>query len=127
MVPYRVDQFNSLNQLFDLEVVFIFENVLDNQFDQGKLLSLLQFKTTFLLKGPFYKDRGVRYGILKTVKKFNPDIIISYEYSLITQYLIFLKRLGMIHQKIGITNDDSIEICNHVQSSMRYFARKIAV
>ena len=127
LVPYRIDQFNSLSQLFDLEVVFIFENVPDNKFDQSKLLSQLLFKYSFLLKGFFLKDRVYRFGIFKTIKRFKPDIIIGYEYSFTTQYLILLKALGLIHQKLGSTIDDNIEICNHVQSRSRYFARQFSV
>lgn len=127
LAPYRIDQFNSLSRLFELEVVFILENVPGNHFDQDKLLSLLQFKTSFLLKGPIYKERVFRFGVLRTIKRFNPDIILSYEYSLITQYLILLKKLGLIRQKIGSTVDDSLEICNHVQSRIRSIARKISV
>ena len=51
LAPYRVDEFNALSKLFDLEVVFIFENVWNHRFDQDKLLSQLQFKVSFLLKG----------------------------------------------------------------------------
>jgi glycosyltransferase involved in cell wall biosynthesis len=127
LAPYRVDQFNYLSQLFDLEVVFILENVPGNEFDQDKLLSLLNFKYAFLLAGPLYKDRVFRFGILKTIRRFNPDIILSYEYSFITQYLILLKRLGLIHQKIGSTTDDNLEICNHVQTKIRYVAREISI
>ena len=43
LAPYRVDQFNFISQLFDLEVVFIYRNISDNKFDQRKLLSLLHF------------------------------------------------------------------------------------
>jgi len=127
LAPYRVDQFNSLSKLFELEVVFIFENVVNNKFDQSKLLSLLEFKYSFLLKGPIYKGRVFRFGIYKKIKNFNPDIIIGYEYSFITQYLIFLNRIGLIHKEIGSTIDDSLDICNHIQSKGRYFARQISV
>ena len=127
MAPYRVDQFNSLSKLFNLEVVFIFENVENNNFDQSELLSLLEFKYSFLLKGLIIKGRVFRFGIYNKIKRFNPDIILGYEYSFITQYLIFLKRIGFIHQRIGSTIDDSLEICKHVQSKGRYFARKISV
>jgi len=127
LAPYRVDQFNSLSKLFELEVVFIFENIDNNKFDQSKLLSLLEFKYSFLLKGICFKGRVFRFGIYKKIKRFNPDIIIGYEYSLITQYLIFLKRIRLIHKRIGSTIDDNIEICTHVQSKGRYFARKISV
>ena len=127
LAPYRVDQFNSLSKLYDLVVVFIFDNVPDNQFDQPKLLSLLEFEYVFLLKGPNYKNKAFRFGIYKTIKKFNPDIILGYEYSVITQYLIFMKKIGLIHQRIGSTIDDSIEICNHVQSKVRFCARKLSI
>jgi len=127
LAPYRVDQFNSLSKLFDLEVVFVYENIDNNKFDQSKLLSLLEFKYSFLLKGIYFKGRVFRFGIFRKIKRFNPDIIIGYEYSFISQYLIFLKRIGLIHQRIGSTIDDSLEICNHVQSKGRYFARKISV
>ena len=127
LAPYRIDEFNALSKLFDLEVVFIFENVWNHQFDQDKLLAQLQFKVSFLLKGPRYKGRVLRFGILKTIRRIKPDIILGFEYSFTTQYLILLKRLGLIHQAIGSTIDDSIEICNHVQSKGRYLVRKQTV
>lgn len=124
LAPYRIDQFNAVSRLFDLEVVFIFGNVWNHKFDQSKLLSQLIFKVSFLLKGPRHKGRVFRFGMYKTIRKVNPDVVLGYEYSFSTQYLILLKRLGLLHQKIGTTIDDSIDICNHVQSRTRFFARK---
>jgi len=127
LAPYRVDQFNALSKQFDLEVVFIFDNVWNHKFDQSKLLSQLEFNISYLLTGIRFKGRVFRFGMLKHIKKTNPDIILGYEYSFTTQYLILLKRLGFISQKIGSTIDDSIDICQHVQSKIRYFARKQTV
>ena len=127
LAPYLVDQFNSLSQLYDLEVVFVFDNVWNHKFDQSKLISQLQFKVSYLLKGPRIMGRVFRFGILKTIKRINPDVILGYEYSFITQYLILLKRFGFINQKVGSLIDDSIDICNHVQSKIRYIARKQTV
>jgi glycosyltransferase involved in cell wall biosynthesis len=124
LAPYRIDQFNSLNELYDLEVVFLFDNLLYYKMDQSKLLSQLLFKVSFLLRGPRYNWRVFRFGMLRKIKKMNPDIILGYEYSFTTQYLILLKRLGLISQKIGSAVDDSIDICNHVQSKIRFLARK---
>jgi len=124
LAPYRIDQFNAVSRLFDLEVVFIFGNVWNHKFDQSKLLSQLIFKVSFLLKGPRHKGRVFRFGMYKTIRKLNPDVVLGYEYSFTTQYLVLLKRLGLLHQKIGTTIDDSIDICNHVQSRTRFFARK---
>lgn len=123
LAPYRVDQFNTLSKLFELEVVFVFDNVWNHKFDQSKLLTQLDFEVSFLLTGIRFKGRVFRFGILNIIKKINPDIILGYEYSFTTQYLILLKRLGFIKQKIGSTIDDSIDICNNVQSKTRYFAR----
>jgi glycosyltransferase involved in cell wall biosynthesis len=123
LAPYRIDQFNALNQLYDLEVVFIFDNVWNHKFDQSKLLPLLEFKYSFLLKGLFYNGRVFRFGMLKKIRKINPDIILGYEYSLTTQYLVALKRLGIIHQRIGSTIDDSIDICHNIQSKGHDLAR----
>lgn len=127
LAPYRVDQFNALNQLYDLEVVFVFDNVWNHKFDQSKLLPLLEFKYSFLLKGLFYNGRVFRFGMLRKIRKTKPDIILGFEYSLTTQYLILLKRLGLIHQRIGSTIDDSIDICHNIQSRGRYMARKRTV
>ena len=124
LAPYRIDQFNAVSRLFDLEVVFIFGNVWNHKFDQSKLLSQLIFKVSFLLNGPRHKGRVFRFGMYKTISKLNPDVVLGYEYSFSTQYLVLLKRLGLLHQKIGTTVDDSIDICNHVQSRTRFFARK---
>jgi len=127
LAPYIVDQFNELSQQFELDVIFIFDNVWNHKFDQSKLLSLLKFRYSFLLKGPQFGGRVFRFGMLSAIKKINPDIIIGYEYSFTTQYLIFLKRFGFIHQKIGSTIDDSLDICNNVQSRIRSIARQITV
>lgn len=127
MAPYMVDQFNALSKLYDLEVVFLFKNLWYDKFDQSKLLSLLNFKTSFLLKGPHCKERVFRFGMLRKIRQVKPDIIIGYEYSYTTQYLLLLKSLGILHQKIGSIVDDNIDICYHVQSKIRCFARYIGV
>lgn len=127
LAPYRIDYFNFLSDLFEVKVVFIFDNVWNHKFDQEKLLSQLKCQYSFLLKGPEYKGRVFRFGILKTIKQFNPDIILGYEYSFTTQYLILLKSLGLIKQKLGSTIDDSRQICEEVQSKFRFLARNYAI
>lgn len=127
LAPYRIDQFNALSKLYDLEVVFVYDNVWNHKFNQSKLLPLLKFKYSFLLKGLSNNGRVFRFGMHRKIRKTNPDIILGFEYSLTTQYLILLKRLGLIHQRIGSTVDDSIDICHNVQSRGRYIVRKWSV
>ena len=127
LATYRVDQFNALNELYDVEVVFLLKNLWYYKMNQDELLSQSNFKISYLLKGPRYKGRMFRFGVYKKIKKVKPDIILSYEYSLTTQYLILLKRLGLIDQKIGTLIDDSMDICYNVQSKIRLKARNLAV
>lgn len=95
--------------------------------DQSRLRSQLNFSVSWLLKGPYYKGRVFRFGMLKKIKSVNPDLILGYEYSFTTQYLILLKRLGIIQQKIGSAVDDSIDICYNIQSNLRSQSRKYLV
>ena len=127
LAPYRIDQLNALSRLFDLEIVFLSENLWNQKFDQSKLLSQLDFHYSYLLKGPDFNGTLFRFGMLKAIRKFDPDIVMGYEFSLTTQYLILLKRLGIISQTTGSVTDDSFDICSHVKSPFRSIARKLAL
>ncbi|WP_276365393.1 glycosyltransferase [Chryseolinea sp. H1M3-3] len=127
LAPYRVDQFNAIARLFELHVVFIFDNVWNHKFDQSKLQEKLIFEYSFLLKGPRIKGRVFRFGMVKKIRQVNPEIIIGYEYSFTTLYLILLKKLGIIKQQIGSMIDDSLEISRHIQSGMRDRVRSFSV
>ena len=80
LAPYRVDQFNALSLLFELEVVFLYDNLWSYKMDQSRLISQLNFRVSWLLTGPRYKGRVFRYGMLKKIKSINPDIISGYEF-----------------------------------------------
>jgi glycosyltransferase involved in cell wall biosynthesis len=127
LAPYRIDQFNLLNELFDFKVVFLMENLLNFNMDQQKLREVCQFEFSFLLKGMLFKRRLFRFGMLREIKKTNPDIIMGFEYSLTTQYLLLLKKAGIISAEIGSFIDDSPDICKNVQSKVRKWIRKRSV
>ena len=127
LAPYRIDQFNLMNKLFDLEVVFLLDNLTYFSYDQDDLRSKCDFKISYLLKGPKYKARYFRWGVLNKIKETKPDYVVSYEYSLTTQYLIFLKTFGLIKQKIGSMIDDSLDICLTGRSKLRKVIRNNTV
>lgn len=127
LAPYRIDQFNSLNELYDLEVVFLFDKLWNFNIDHRNLKEECRFKISFLLNGPRYKGRVFRFGVVRKIRQVRPDIILGYEYSFTTQYLILLKSVGLIRQRIGSFIDDSPDICMHVQSKTRRLARNYSV
>ena len=127
LAPYLIDQFNWLKKMFDFELVFLNDNLWDHKFNQSTLLSQLECNYSFLLKGIQLKWRVFRFGVYKTIKSSQPDIIFSYEFSFTTLYLIFLKRLVIIHQPIGSFIDDSFDMCNNEKSIIRKFIRKYSV
>jgi glycosyltransferase involved in cell wall biosynthesis len=127
LAPYRIDQFNLLNELFDLEVVFLFDRLRSFSIDQQNMVEACNFKISYLLIGPTYKSRLFRFGMLRTINRVKPDIVLGYEYSFTTQYLILLKRLGLIKQRIGSFVDDSLHMCVNPQSKTRELARNYSL
>lgn len=127
LAPYRIDQFNLLNELFDMKVVFLMDNLLNFNMDLKKMSEACQFEYSFLLKGVLIKRRLFRFGMLSEIRKFKPDIVMGFEYSLTTQYIILLKKTGIINKKIGTFIDDSLDICINVQSKARRWIRKRSI
>lgn len=127
LAPYRIDQLNALGELFDLEVVFLLDKLWNFNIDNRKLQEECRFKNSFLLKGFRHKGRLFRFGMYRIIREVKPDIIFGYEYSFTTQYLILLKTVGFIRQKVGSFIDDSPDICINVQSALRAFIRNRSV
>lgn len=128
LAPYRVDQFNLLASLCDLTVVFLYDNVWNHPFDQAQLRERSRFKALYLLKGWQYKGRVLtRWGLLPTLRRLRPDIVISVEYSFATLLFVLLKRLGLLRARLASTIDDSLAICRKPQSRGRALARALTV
>ena len=128
LAPYMIDQYNFLGDIFDMKLIFFYDNVPNDSFDQKKLSSQLRHSYSLLLKGGrLGKYRIFRWGVRKAIKKHKPDIILSYEFSLTTQFLILLKRLRLIRAKIGSSIDDSLEMCLNDHSSFHRHARRYTV
>jgi len=128
LAPYMIDQYNFLGDIFDMKLIFFYENVPNDSFDQKKLSSQLRYGFSLLLKGgSLGRYRIFRWGVWKAIKKYSPDIILSYEFSLTTQFLILLKRLRLIRAKIGSSNDDSLEICLNDNFWLHKLSRRYSV
>jgi len=128
LAPYMIDQYNFLGDIFDMKLIFFYDNVPNDSFDQKKLTSQLRHSYSLLLKGgSLGKYKIFRWGVWKAIKKHNPDIILSYEFSLTTQFLILLKRLRLIRAKLGSSTDDSLEICLNDSFWLHKLSRRYSV
>jgi len=65
--------------------------------------------------------------MIGAIRRHKPDVILGYEFSFTTQFLILLKVLGFLPQVIGSTIDDSPAICARVQSQLRRMVRRLSV
>lgn len=110
LAPYRVDFWNSLNELFDLKVYFVYENLLDQKFDQQRLRSLLNFEPNYLHKGFRVGVRAFRWGYASIIRRFKPDIVFTYEYSQTTLSVYLIKKLLGLNYQIYSVCDDSLHI-----------------
>lgn len=91
LAPYRVDFFNKLASCYDVRVCFLYRNVVSQSFNQSWLQSLLHVKNTYLVNGFKIFSRPVRFGLLKSIRSFSPQVVVSIEFSLQTIWCCLLK------------------------------------
>jgi glycosyltransferase involved in cell wall biosynthesis len=124
LAPYRVDLWNSLNEVYDLKLFFIYDNHLDQKFDQNKLKSLLNFTPGYLDQGFSLGTRALRWGFRSLIEQFNPDVVFSYEYSQTTTSLYLIKKIFGFNYLLYSICDDSLHIaqnCSGLRKRFRNF------
>lgn len=127
LAPYRIDFWNSLNDLFNLRLYFLHKNVIEQKFDQEVLKRKLNFECFYYLRGFLIGRRSFRYGFLKTINEYSPDVIIGYEYSQTILTCLILKAIFRFNYKVYTLCDDSLDIavnCGGLRRIARSFALK---
>ena len=85
LAPYRLDFFNLLAERVDLDVAFVHKNVVNQKFDQAKLIAQAKFRYRYL-SGFDIKGRNIRFGIGRLIRECKPDVVLTYEASPITMW-----------------------------------------
>ena len=127
LAPYRIDTYNKLAESFDLKVIFLQANLKANLFDVGELQKQTRFKYSYFLRGFTILRKHFRLGILNEIKKNKPDIVVGYEYSPITIWLIVIRKIYGFKYKLASAIDDNIEICNKPRSFLRGISRSLCL
>jgi glycosyltransferase involved in cell wall biosynthesis len=127
LAPYRIDLFNSLSEKCKLKVVFLKENLQSQKFNQKALASQLRCDYQYLVNGFNLKTHCFRFGISTIINDFNPDIIVTHEFSIQSLYLSlrrFWKPFFAKPSKIFIIwTTDSVDIFNNCRLARRVARR----
>lgn len=127
LAPYRVDFFNSLNEVFDASFFFNLTNVNDQKFDQEALKKKCSFKNKYLTNGFDIFGRSFRFNIISIIRIEKPDIILCSEYGWVTLITFIYKICFRKEFKLYTLSDDSIDNSksrNGVRSFLRNFISK---
>lgn len=124
LAPYRVDLFNELSKRLKLKVMFLNRNLISQEFDQDRLLQLLECEYGFLDSGINFIDRQVRWGVTRAISEFDPDVVIGMEYSPSSFWVALLKRL-FFKRRWGfmIMTSDNVHICSNAGLGRRLARR----
>jgi glycosyltransferase involved in cell wall biosynthesis len=126
LAPYRIDLWNGLNQYFDADIYFIYGNLLEQKFNQDKLKEKLHFTPKYLNKGFRIGLRAIKWGFLSIIRKTNPDIIITYEYSQTTLFIYWIKKIFGFSYQIYSMCDDSLHLAGS-RKGLRELIRKYLI
>ena len=90
IAPYRVDFFNSIDEIFDAKFYFEFDNALEQTFDQKRLQEYLSFIPKYLSPG-FLGIKNLRFDVLSILWKNKADVVFISEYNLLGLLVCFLR------------------------------------
>lgn len=110
LAPYRVDFFNALSNRYNTKFYFSSKNVVEQKFNQDLLNSKTNFKSNYLNNGFSVFKRFVRFGFLKLIIDFRPDIVFTSELSQITIVIFLFKKFFNKQFKLYTIEDDNLEI-----------------
>lgn len=122
LAPYRIDFFNALADRFTLHLVLLGRNLQEQAFDQKKLLPRLRCRVSYFLSGFVILGRYIRTGAILLVRREHPEVVLTYEYSLITLSLVLYRRIARASFKLYTMTDDNLELfrkCRGLRAAVR--------
>jgi glycosyltransferase involved in cell wall biosynthesis len=126
LAPYRRDSWNALARDFQGEFYFIFENVVEQNFDQEKMKKLVVFTPKHMKYGLKIGTRAFKAGFFPIINEFKPDIVFTYEYSQTTLSVLLLKKLFGFKYQIYTVCDDSMHLATS-RTGFRETVRKFLI
>jgi glycosyltransferase involved in cell wall biosynthesis len=109
LAPYRLHLFNALGDRCHLRLLFLLRNLLDQKFDQSVLVSQLKPEHGYLTRGIILLKRTFRFGIGAEIARFQPDVVVTTEFSPATISVAIHRLYGKKSYKHIVWTDDDPE------------------
>lgn len=107
IAPYRIDFFNYLAKAYDARICLQYWNLKDQTFDYQKIYDQFEFKPTYLPEGSAW---SLCKAVLKEIKEFKPDIILTCEYGTVTITSLLSKCFRKRKFDLVVMTDDSYDM-----------------
>lgn len=124
LAPYRLHIYNELSKYFEVKIISLDTNLLNQKFDQEKLRHELIVSHDYLLTGFTLLKRRFRFGIKRKIEEYAPDVVISPEYSPATLAIAMMKSFARKRFTHIIQTDDNPQSIRH-ESIVRRGLRSI--
>jgi len=124
LAPYNIDLFNDLNEAFSSDIYFFRKGPRSQNFDMDKLLKQLNFIPKFITSGFEFHQKGrlIRFGYLKKIIQFKPDLILVWEYNIISFITASFTKIFYPKTKVYSLCDDSVDLAKN-SSTIRKIGR----
>lgn len=107
IAPYRIDFFNDLYDAFDSKVCLQYKNLKSQKFDYERISSQFAFTPMYL---PGRSKWTLCNAVKKEIKCFQPDIVLTCEFNVITVFALLYRLVTKKRYKIIVMCDDSYDM-----------------
>ena len=127
LAPYRIDFFNALARLGEMEAFFEYENSPDHHYNRPEMEARCAFRPQYL-NHVRVAGRRVPSGLARILRQGQPDLVIVPEFSILALEVCLLRAVCRWKFKIVSICDDSMDmIRGNELSRMHALARKAAM
>ena len=127
LAPYRIDFFNALARIGEMEAFFEYENSPDHHYNRREMEARCAFRPQYL-NHVRVAGRRVPSGLARILRQGRPDLVIVPEFSILALEVCLLRAVCRWKFKIVSICDDSMDmIRGNELSRMHALARKAAM
>ncbi len=109
LAPYRIDFFNALARIGEMEVFFEYENSPDHHYNRPEMEARCAFRPQYL-NHVRVAGRRIPSGLARVLRHGRPDLVIVPEFSILALEVCLLRAVCRWKFKIVSICDDSMDM-----------------